>query len=78
MRRELTHMVKTDHGDVRLAVMHCSQYEEAHIAGQWHKTIAEYQIHRDQRPMSILMRDVVASSAALRHSDGLFLPAVRH
>ena len=71
-------MVKTDHGDVRLAVMHCSQYEEAHIAGWRHETIAEYQIHRDQHPMSILTRDVVASSVALWHSDRLFLPAVRH
>ena len=71
-------MVKTDHGDVRLAVMHCSQYEEDHIASRWRETIAKYQIHRDQHPMSILMRDVVASGVALRHSDGLFLPAVRH
>ena len=71
-------MVKTDHGDVCLAVMHHSQYEEAHIASRRRETIAEYQIRRDQRPMSILMRDVVASGAALRYSDGLFLPAVRH
>ena len=54
-------MVKTDHGDVRLAVIHRSQYEEAHIASRRRETIAKYQIHRDQCPMSILMRDVVAS-----------------
>ena len=71
-------MVKTDHRDVCLAVMHRSQYEEAHIAGQQRETIAKYQICQDQRPMSILTRDVVASGVALWHSDGLFLPAVRH